>query len=180
MGKLFLPYFLLAELTKQSLTLIPGELTPPYSRTTTNTQQERPTPSLSERILGEDLKDNNGRSVIKVTHEPLPAAFFEASDSEDEDDSDMEGDLPSDEFELDSEEGFRKIVKDAAEAAKNGDIPAEDDEDEDFEDDEDEDEDEDDEDMDSEDDDELLETTVLAALTAGKVRVFTRVGVDND
>jgi len=83
----------------------------------------------------------------------------------------MEGDLPSDEFELDSEEGFRKIVKDAAEAAKNGDIPAEDDEDEDFEDDEDvdEDDDEDDEDMDSDEDDELLETTVLAALTAGKV-----------
>jgi FK506-binding nuclear protein len=127
------------------------------------------------------LKDNNGRSVIKVTHEPLPAAFFEASDSEDEDDSDIEGDLPSDEFELDSEEGFRKIVKDAAEAAKNGDIPAEDDEDEDFEDDEDEDdEDEDDEDMDSEDDDELLETTVLAALTAGKVCVLTEAIVDKD
>jgi hypothetical protein len=127
------------------------------------------------------LKDNNGRSVIKVTHEPLPAAFFEASDSEDEDDSDIEGDLPSDEFELDSEEGFRKVVKDAAEAAKNGDIPAEDDEDEDFEDDEDEDdEDEDDEDMDSEDDDELLETTVLAALTAGKVRGNIAAVVDNE
>ena len=114
------------------------------------------------------MKDNNGRSVIKVTHEPLPAAFFEASDSED-DDSDIEGDLPSDEFELDSEEGFRKIVKEAKEAQANGDIPAEDDdEDDDFEDDEDED--EDDEDMDSEDDDdELLETTVLCALTAGKV-----------
>jgi hypothetical protein len=82
----------------------------------------------------------------------------------------MDGDLPSDEFELDSEEGFRKIVKEAREAQANGDIPAEDeDEDEDFEDDDDEEEDsEDDEDMD--DDDELLETTVLCALTAGKVR----------
>jgi len=93
----------------------------------------------------------------------------------------MEGDLPSDEFELDSEEGFRKIVKDAAEAAANGDIPAEDDEDEDFEDDEDEDEDEDDEDMDSDDDDdELLETTVLCALTAGKVGFFTSNALDSD
>jgi hypothetical protein len=77
--------------------------------------------------------------------------------------------LPSDEFELDSDEGFRKIVKEAKEAAANGDIPAADDdeEDEDFEGDEDDS--EDDEDMDDEDDDELLETTVLCALTAGKV-----------
>lgn len=114
------------------------------------------------------MKSKDGRSVIKVTHEPLPAAFFEASDSEDEDDSDIEGDLPSDEFELDSEEGFKKIEKGA-----NGDAAVDeedDEEDEDFEDEDgDEDEEDDDEDMSDLEDDELLETTVLCALTAGRV-----------
>lgn len=83
--------------------------------------------------------------------------------------------MPSDEFELDSDEGFRKIVKEAKEAQANGDIPAgsdDEEEDEDFEGDEDDS--EDDEDMSDDDDDELLETTVLCALTGGKVSYFVR------
>lgn len=128
---------------------------------------------ITNASLGEDLKDPNGRSVIKVTHEPLPSAFFEDSDSEDDEeyDSEIDGDLPSDEFKLDSEEGFKKVRK----AVVNGGskVAAGDDEDDEEEDDDfegAEDDSEDDEDMsDDDEDDELMETTVLCALTAGKV-----------
>lgn len=147
------------------MTLIPGETYP---------MAVRKDFQITNAALGEELKDNNGRSVVKVTHEPLPSAFFEASDSEDEYDSEIDGDLPSDEFELDSEEGFKKIRKDKeinGEVSEAAAADEEDDEeDEDFEGDEDDDEEDDeDEDMSDLEDDELLETTVLCALTAGKV-----------
>lgn len=126
---------------------------------------------ITNASLGEDLKSKDGRSVVKVTHEPLPSAFFEDSDSEDDEyDSEIDGDLPTDEFELDTEEGFKKIRKDGSKKT-NGDVAvdAEEDDEEEDEDFEGEDDDsEDDEDM-SDMDDELLEQTVLCALTAGRV-----------
>ena len=125
---------------------------------------------ISNAALGEELADEKGRSVVKVTHQPLPAGFF---DDDSEEDSDEEED--EEEFELDEVEGFKATPKkESAKAKVNGDAE---DEDEDEEDEEDE---EDDEVMDSDDsdfeldsDDGMEQTNVLCSLLAGRVSVIT-------
>lgn len=133
---------------------------------------------ITNAALGEELRAESGRSVVKVTHNPInPAVFDSDSDSEDEElDSDLEAEL-RDEFDLDEEDEDEDEEDDEEEEVeakvgkkvngKKADVDGEEDEDEDeHEDDEDED-DEDDEDF--SDDEDVLETSVLCSLTAGKV-----------
>lgn len=120
----------------QSLTLIPGEPIPLY----VNRDFQ-----ITNAALAEDLLSETGRSVVKVTHNPISQSAFD-EDSEfdsDEDDESFEGPEGDDDEESeDSEE-------------QEG---------------EDDDEEDDDEDMeeDSDDEDDLEETSVLCSLTAGK------------
>jgi FK506-binding nuclear protein len=113
------------------------------------------------------LRSADGRSVVKVTHHPLPPHFGEDSDSEIDSDVDIDDEEDSeDEFELDQEEGFKLTPKKGK--AANGDAIEEDEDEEDELDDEEDSEDEDDEDFD--DDEPVEETNVICALTAGRVR----------
>lgn len=120
---------------------------------------------ITNAALGEELRSKDGRSVIKVTHNPLPP-FSDDSDSEFDSDIEIDDDeeLDEDEFELDVEEGFKLTPKKGK--AANGDAAAseEDDEEEDSEDDE--------EDEDFDDDEEIEETNVICSLTAGRVGVY--------
>ena len=119
---------------------------------------------LTNAALGEDLRSNDGRSVVKVTHQPLPPHFGDDSDSEFDSDLDIDDDeeLDEDEFELDEEEGF-KLTPKPGKAEANGEVMDEDDEEEEDDDEEDED------DEDFSDDEEVEETNVICSLTAGKV-----------
>jgi FK506-binding nuclear protein len=126
---------------------------------------------ITNAALGEELRSESGRSVVKVTHNPInPAVFDSDSDSEDEElDSELEDEL-MDEFELDEEDDEEEDDEEEEVEAKVGkkvngkkaDVDGEDEEDEDEDD-----EDEDDEDF--SDDEDVLETSVLCSLTAGKV-----------
>ncbi|ORY28159.1 hypothetical protein BCR39DRAFT_535813 [Naematelia encephala] len=139
-----------------SLTLLPGEKYPLYIRRDFQ---------ITNAALGEELRSKDGRSVVKVTHHPY-VPLDDDSDSDDEFDSDLEDEM-ADEFELDSDE--------EAEAAKpkaNGkiEVDEEDDEEDEGEDENDDEEDEDSEDEDDEfDSDDEVETSVICALTAGKI-----------
>lgn len=123
--------------------------------------------TITNAALGEELRSTDGRSVVKVTHHPLPPHFGEDSDSEIDSDIDIddEEDDSEEEFELDQEEGFKLTPKKGK--AANGDAIEEDEEDEDELDDEEDSDDEDDEDFD--DDEPVEETNVICALTAGRV-----------
>lgn len=119
----------------QSLTLVPGEPVPLYVRRDFQ---------ITNAALTEELRSNDGRSVVKVTHHPIPPSAFESdsefdSDEEFDEDEDME----------DSEESG----EDKPEVAEEGD---------------DEDEDDEDEESDFSDDEDIEETSVLCSLTAGK------------
>ncbi|KAL1405046.1 peptidylprolyl isomerase fpr3 [Vanrija albida] len=121
-----------------SLTLLPGEPVPIYVPADFE---------ITNVALGEELRNETGRSVVKVTHNPIDPALL-ASDSDDEfdsDDEDFDGELDEDEDDEDEDE-----------------IDAE-------EEDDDEEDDEDDEDEDDFSDDGIEETSVIASLTAGRV-----------
>lgn len=139
----------------QSITLLPGDKYPLYIR---NDFQ------ITNAALPEDLANPNGRSVVKVTYQPINPALL-ADDSDSEIDSDDEISFPDeDEFELDEEEGFKEVAKKGEKKVKaNGVKPEEEEEDE-----------EDDDEEESEDDDDFSDeepevTNVLCALTAGKI-----------
>lgn len=120
---------------------------------------------LTQAALGEDLKSADGRSVIKVTHQPIPPHWFDSDDedSDEELDSELEEEL-EDEFELSEEDAEEDEEKPKAKVnGKKADEAAEEDEEED------EDEDDEDEDSDFSDDDELAETNVICSLLAGRV-----------
>jgi FK506-binding nuclear protein len=116
---------------------------------------------ITNAALGEELVDNSGRSVVKVTHQPINPDYF--SDDSDYDSEDMsDDDIPSDLDELAEED------EEEAPAAKGGKKAAAADKIEVDEDDEE----EDDEDYDSEDDTPHVEA-VMCALTAGKIEQAT-------
>ncbi|KAK8853036.1 hypothetical protein IAR55_003737 [Kwoniella newhampshirensis] len=158
-----------------SLTLLPGEKYPIYVRRDFQ---------ITNAALGEELRSADGRSVIKVTHNPIPAAALD-SDSESDYDSEDDEELDSEEeaalraeYGLDSDDDDEE--EDAEAEAKPKSKKAEkievDGEDEDSEEDEnfeggsgDEEDSEDDSEFDSDLDDELEETSVLCSLTAGKI-----------
>lgn len=116
----------------QSLTLLPGEPVPIYVRRDFE---------ITNAALGEELRSKDGRSVVKVTHNPLPPSAFDSDSEFDSDDEDFDGE----------------------------DDDEEDDEEEDAEEEEDDDDEEDDEDDDEDDEDMMEETSVLCSLTAGKI-----------
>ena len=122
-----------------SLTLLPGEPVPIYVRRDFE---------ITNAALGEELRSTDGRSVVKVTHNPIPPSAFNDSDSEF--DSEDEDDDEEDEEEDDEEE----IAKEDGEGSED-----------------------DDEDMDSDDedfdDDIMEETSVMCSLTAGKIEQAT-------
>lgn len=123
---------------------------------------------ITNAALGEELASTDGRSVVKVTHNPINPALFD-DDSDSEFDSELE-----DEFELDEEDDDEEMADGEAKikAAVEGGAAAadedDDEEDEEFKDDEDDEEDESD-DTDFDDDEDIEETVVICALTAGKV-----------
>lgn len=105
---------------------------------------------IKNASLAEEIVDASGRSVVKVTHQPINPDYF--SDNDSEFDSDMSDDeLPSD-LEDDEEEA------DEEPKAAGGDKMTVDEDDED----------EDDDEYDSEDETPHVEA-VMCALTAGKV-----------
>ncbi|WWD19449.1 FK506-binding protein 4 [Kwoniella shandongensis] len=144
-----------------SLTLLPGEKYPIYVRRDFQ---------ITNAALGEELRSADGRSVIKVTHNPIPAGALD-SDSDDSDyDSEDDEELDSEEeaalraeYGLDSDDEDEEAdeeEKPKSKKAEKIEVDGEDEEDDDEEDSED-----DDEDF----EDELEETSVLASLTAGKI-----------
>lgn len=114
---------------------------------------------ITNAALGEELRSKDGRSVVKVTHHPIPPAAL-GSDSDSGYDSELDSDDDEDE-ELDDEEE-QKEDQPKVNGHKEGKMEVD-------EDDEDEDEDEDEDDEDFSDDEDVEETSVLCALTAGKV-----------
>ncbi|GFZ48511.1 Peptidyl-prolyl cis-trans isomerase [Saitozyma sp. JCM 24511] len=152
-----------------SLTIYAGEKFPMYVRRDFQ---------ITNAALGEELRAESGRSVVKVTHNPInPAVFDSDSDSEDEElDSDLEAEL-RDEFDLDEEDEDEDEEDDEEEEVeakvgkkvngKKADVDGEEDEDEDEDEDDEDEDDEDDEDF--SDDEDVLETSVLCSLTAGKI-----------
>lgn len=123
----------ISQANSQSLTLIPGEPIPLY----VNRDFQ-----ITNAALAEDLTSETGRSVVKVTHNPISQSAFE-SDSDSDDDESFEGDEDESSSDDDEVEG---------EGA----------------DDDDEDDDEDMEDDSDDEEDDLEETSVLCALTPGK------------
>ncbi|WVR00378.1 hypothetical protein IAU59_007521 [Kwoniella sp. CBS 9459] len=150
-----------------SLTLLPGEKYPIYVRRDFQ---------ITNAALGEDLKSADGRSVVKVTHNPIPSRALESDDEYDSefdsefDDEELDSDLEGDELEDQEEEEAEvevkpKAGKKAALLAAAAAAAAEEEDDEEMDDEED-----DDEDDDSDfSDDDIEETNVICSLTAGKV-----------
>ncbi|WVF73210.1 hypothetical protein IAT40_008029 [Kwoniella sp. CBS 6097] len=148
-----------------SLTLLPGEKYPIYVRRDFQ---------ITNAALGEDLKSADGRSVVKVTHNPIPSRALESDDEYDSefdsefDDEELDSDLEGDELEDQEEEEAEVEVK--PKAGKKAALlaaaaaAAEEEDDEEMDDDE-----EDDEDDSDFSDDEIEETNVICSLTAGKV-----------
>ncbi|KAK4686814.1 FK506-binding nuclear protein, partial [Tremellales sp. Uapishka_1] len=131
-----------------SLTLLPGEKYPLYIRKDF---------TITNAALGEELVSETGRSVVKVTHSPIPPAAFDSDSDDDEYDSELEDEM-ADEFSLSSDE--EEVEGGEVDVKVNGGDDAEGDDDE--------------EDMDEDDDsdfsdDEVVETVVLCSLTAGKI-----------
>jgi hypothetical protein len=110
--------------------------------------------TLTSAALGEELVNASGRSVIKLTHIPVNPRELDSDsevDSDFDSDDEEEVDGEQDEFELDVEEGFKKIEK----MDQDGELDDEED---------------DEEDEDEDDDFEATEqTVVLCSLIAGKV-----------
>ncbi|WRT70436.1 uncharacterized protein IL334_007434 [Kwoniella shivajii] len=138
-----------------SLTLIPGEKYPIYVRRDFQ---------ITNVALGEELASADGRSVIKVTHNPIPANALDSDSEFDSEEYDSEFDEELDDEEEEEEEEKPKAVK-ANGIKKESASKAEDDEDM------------DDDEEDSEDDDfsdiDIEETSVIAALTAGRTEQAT-------
>ncbi|WVQ80674.1 FK506-binding protein 4 [Cryptococcus sp. DSM 104549] len=150
-----------------SLTLLPGERYPIYVRRDFQ---------ITNAALGEELRSADGRSVVKVSHNPIPAAALDSDYSDSEFDSDDDESLDSeleaelraefgDAMDEDEEEEDEEEEKEAPKPkkGKKAEAAAEAEEEE-----------EDDEEEDSEDesdfsDEEIEETSVLCALTAGKI-----------
>ncbi|CAD6571190.1 MAG: peptidylprolyl isomerase fpr4 [Tremellales sp. Tagirdzhanova-0007] len=128
-----------------SLTLVPGEKKHLYIRRDF---------TITNAALGEELRSTDGRTVVKVTHHPLPPID---SDSEDELDSDDMEDEMKDEFDLEEDEQDNAVVegkKMVNGIKKDG---------------ADEEEVEEDEEDDEYSNEEMEETIVLCSLTAGKI-----------
>ncbi|WWC64352.1 uncharacterized protein I303_106962 [Kwoniella dejecticola CBS 10117] len=149
-----------------SLTLIPGERYPLFVRRDFQ---------ITNVALGEELKSADGRSVIKVTHNPIPANALESdseydsefdSEFDDEEIDDEEDDEEEDEDEEDEEPAAESKASKKLEEIKNivedADMDGDDDDEE------------DDEDFsDDESDIEIEETNVIASLTAGRTEQAT-------
>jgi len=128
---------------------------------------------ITNAALGEELRSKDGRSVVKVTHHPIPPSAFD-SDSEEDSDSEIDSELEAelrDEFDIDSDEeieedeeedGPSEKPKAKVNGVKKGEAEVDEEED-------DEDEDEEDDDYSIDSDDEVEETNVICSLTAGKV-----------
>ncbi|WVW85927.1 hypothetical protein I302_107965 [Kwoniella bestiolae CBS 10118] len=148
-----------------SLTLLPGEKYPLFVRRDFQ---------ITNVALGEELVSKDGRSVIKVTHNPIPSSALE-SDSEfdsDEYDSEFDDEELDDEDDDGEEDAEEEEEKPKAAKKANGVKKAEVDEEMD-EDEEDDDEDEDYSVTDSYLDGEIEETNVITSLTAGRIEQAT-------
>ncbi|WVO19114.1 FK506-binding protein 4 [Cryptococcus decagattii] len=125
-----------------SLTLLPGQQYPTYVRRDFQ---------ITNAALGEELRSKDGRSVVKVTHNPISQSMLESDDEWSDGDEDEDEDVLSEE---DDEEMEVEDVK----QKKGKKVEKEEEEEE-----------EDSEEEDEGDfDDELEETNVLCSLTAGK------------
>jgi FK506-binding nuclear protein len=120
---------------------MPGEPVPVYIRRDFQ---------ITNAALGEELADESARTVVKVTHSPIPLNMMGDSDDEDYDDDMVVG---SDE---ESDEDEEMEGEEDEEESEEGDEEEEGDSDDDSED-------------DSEDDFGEAEETVLCALTPGKI-----------
>ncbi|WWD03395.1 hypothetical protein V865_001447 [Kwoniella europaea PYCC6329] len=141
-----------------SLTLLPGERYPLFVRRDFQ---------ITNVALGEELVSKDGRSVVKVTHNPIPSSALE-SDSEfdsDEYDSEFDDEELDDEEDDEEEEEKPKAAK-KADGVKKEEVDAEMDEDEVSED--------EDYSVDGSDlDGEIEETNVITSLTAGRIEQAT-------
>ncbi|KAK6909666.1 hypothetical protein I203_103687 [Kwoniella mangroviensis CBS 8507] len=146
-----------------SLTLLPGERYPLFVRRDFQ---------ITNVALGEELVSKDGRSVVKVTHNPIPSSALESDSEFDSDEYDSEfddeelDDEEDDEEEDDEEEEEKPKAAKKADGVKKGEVDAEMDEDEDS---EDEDYSVDDSDLDGE----IEETNVITSLTAGRIEQAT-------
>ncbi|OCF61043.1 FK506-binding protein 4 [Kwoniella mangroviensis CBS 10435] len=151
-----------------SLTLLPGERYPLFVRRDFQ---------ITNVALGEELVSKDGRSVVKVTHNPIPSSALESDSEFDSDEYDSEFDdeelddeeddeEEDDEEEDDEEEEEKPKAAKKADGVKKGEVDAEMDEDEDS---EDEDYSVDDSDLDGE----IEETNVITSLTAGRIEQAT-------
>ncbi|AAW42924.1 hypothetical protein CNBD3620 [Cryptococcus deneoformans B-3501A] len=122
-----------------SLTLLPGQQYPTYVRRDFQ---------ITNAALGEELRSKDGRSVVKVTHNPISQSMLESDDEWSDEDEDEEILSEEDDGEMEVEEVKQKKGK-KAEKVEEEDSEEEDEDESDFE-------------------DELEETNVLCSLTAGK------------
>lgn len=105
---------------------------------------------ITNAALGEELRSKDGRSVVKVTHNPISQSMLESDDEWSDEDEDEEILSEEDDGEMEVEEVKQKKGK-KAEKVEEEDSEEEDEDESDFE-------------------DELEETNVLCSLTAGKVK----------
>ncbi|OWZ47103.1 FK506-binding protein 4 [Cryptococcus neoformans c45] len=128
-----------------SLTLLPGQQYPTYVRRDFQ---------ITNAALGEELRSKDGRSVVKVTHNPISPSLLESDDewSDEDEDEDEDEEILSEEDvgEMEVEEVKQKKGKKAEKVEEEEEDSEEEDEDE------------------SDFEDELEETNVLCSLTAGK------------
>ncbi|BEJ12223.1 hypothetical protein CspHIS471_0206830 [Cutaneotrichosporon sp. HIS471] len=125
------------QLNLWSLTLMPGERVPIYIRRDFQ---------ITNAALGEELADENARTVVKVTHSPIPInlGMMDSDDGEDFDDDMVVG--------SDDESDDEIPEEDSAEGDDADEM------------------DEDDSDIDSDEDDfDQLEESVICALTPGRI-----------
>lgn len=125
-----------------SLTLLPGQQYPTYVRRDFQ---------ITNAALGEELRSKDGRSVVKVTHNPISQSMLESDDewSDDDEDEDVLSEEDDEEMEVEDvkQKKGKKVEKEEEEEEEEEDSEEEDEDD--FE-------------------DELEETNVLCSLTAGK------------
>lgn len=107
---------------------------------------------ITNAALGEELRSKDGRSVVKVTHNPISPSLLESDDEWSDEDEDEEILSEEDDGEMEVEEVKQKKGK-KAEKVEEEDSEEEDEDESDFE-------------------DELEETNVLCSLTAGKVKLL--------
>ncbi|KIR68518.1 FK506-binding protein 4 [Cryptococcus bacillisporus CA1873] len=125
-----------------SLTLLPGQQYPTYVRRDFQ---------ITNAALGEELRSKDGRSVVKVTHNPISQSMLESDDEWSDDDEGENEDVLSeeDDEEMEVEDVKQKKGKKVEKEEEEEEEDSEEEDEDDFE-------------------DELEETNVLCSLTAGK------------